>query len=176
MNKKTELVYAINALFAAGKEEKLDPSKIPQRLETLRMMDDLDYDALLQSLHFNQEIVYAYTAEGVNIDSSCNYNGLELFPRMATLIDTRCVRESLDVVLTSRTLELWMLDDFSFALVANTETDFAEGLFHTAYRVVRATDLDEIVQEMALNLDRIACTLVELAESYGNLGSPTYEL
>lgn len=82
----------------------------------------------------------------------------------------------MDVVLLNRVLELWLLDDFSFALVASTETNYEEGAYCTAYRVIRATDLDEIAQEMQLVFDEIAENLIELAESYSDFGMPTYEL
>ena len=176
MNKKTELVYAINALFAACDSRNVDPEKIPQRLDTMHALEEMDFDALLQALRFNAETVYAYTAKGCDFDSGCNYFGLELFPRRATRIYSYSDLEELDVVLLNRMLELWLLDDFSFALVASIETDYEEGEYCTAYRVVRATDLDEIAQEMELDLDRIARNLIEFANSYCEVGMPTYEL
>ena len=176
MNKKTELVYAINALFAACNPHDIDPDKIPQRLETMHALEDLDFDDLLQALRFNAETVYAYSAEGCDFDSGCNYYGQELFPRRATRIYSFCVMEEMDVVLLNRILELWLLDDFSFALVACMETDYEEGAYCSAYRVIRATDLDEIAQEMQLVFDEIAANLLKLADSYGEVGMPTYEL
>ena len=176
MNKKTELVYAISSLISACKDNDLDPAKIPQHLETLRALEGLDFDSLLQAIRFNAETVYAYTGEGCDFDSGCNYYGQELFPRRATRIYSFCVMEEMDVVLLNRILELWLLDDFSFALVACMETDYEEGAYCTAYRVIRATDLDEIAQEMHLVLDDIAANLIELADSYGEVGMPTYEL
>ena len=56
------------------------------------------------------------------------------------------------------------------------ETDYEEGAYCSAYRVIRATDLDEIAQEMQLVFDEIAANLLELADSYGEVGMPTYEL
>ena len=176
MNKKTELVYAINALFAACNPHDIDPEEIPQRLETMHNLEELDFDNLLQALRFNAETVYAYSAEGSDFDSGCNYFGKELFPCRATRIYSFCVMEEMDIVLLNRVLELWLLDDFSFALVASTETDYEEGAYCTAYRVIRATDLDEIAQEMELVFDDIAENLIELADSYGEVGMPTYEL
>lgn len=176
MNKKTELVYAINALSSSCDNRKIDPAMIPQRLETLRALEELDFDALLQALRFNAETVYAYTAESYDFDTGCNYYGQELFQRRATRIYSFCVMEEMDIVLLNRVLELWLLDDFSFALVASTETDYEEGAYCTAYRVIRATDLDEIAQEMELVFDDIADNLIELADSYGEVGMPTYEL
>ena len=176
MNKKTELVYAINALFAACDPHNITPEKIPERLDTMHALDEMDFDALLQAIRFNAETVYAYSAEGCDFDSGCNYYGQELFPRRATRIYSFCVMEEMDVVLLNRVLELWLLDDFSFALVACMETDYEEGEYCTAYRVIRATDLEEIAQEMELVFDDIAENLIELADSYGEVGMPTYEL
>lgn len=176
MNKKTELVYAINALFAVCDPHDITPEKIPERLDTMHALDEMDFDALLQAIRFNAETVYAYSAEGSDFDSGCNYFGQELFPRRATRIYSFCVMEEMDVVLLNRVLELWLLDDFSFALVACMETDYEEGEYCTAYRVIRATDLEEIAQEMELVFDDIAENLIELADSYGEVGMPTYEL
>lgn len=176
MNKKTELVYAINALFAACNPHDISPEKIPERLDIMHALDEMDFDALLQAIRFNAETVYAYSTEGTDFDSGCNYFGQELFPCRATRIYSFCVMEEMDVVLLNRVLELWMLDDFSFALVACMETDYEEGAYNTAYRVIRATDLDEIAQEMELVFDDIAENLIELADSYGEVGMPTYEL
>lgn len=176
MNKKTELVYAINALFAACNPHDISPEKIPERLDVMHALDEMDFDALLQAIRFNAETVYAYSAEGSDFDSGCNYFGQELFPCRATRIYSFCVMEEMDIVLLNRVLELWLLDDFSFALVACMETDYEEGAYNTAYRVIRATDLDEIAQEMQLVFDEIAANLLELADSYGEVGMPTYEL
>ena len=176
MNKKTELVHAINALFAACDNRNIDPAKIPQRVETLRKMEGMDFDALLQALRFNAETVYAYAAEGCSINSGCNYYGLELFPCRATRLYSYSDLEELDAVLLNRILDLWLLEDFSFALVASIETDYEEGEYCTAYRVIRATALDEIVQEMEFDLDRIAANLIEFAETYSETNMPTYEL
>lgn len=175
MNKKTELVYAINALFAATDNHDLPVDDIPKRIGTMEAMQQLDYEALLQALHFHSETVYVYIAEG-DFDNGCNYYGLELFPRRATMIYSLCALEEIGVVQLDRFLELWLLDDFSFALVASTETEYEGGEYRTAYRVIRSTELDEIAQEMELDLDRIAAKLIEFAESYGEVGMPTYEL
>ena len=175
MNKKTELVYAINALFAATDKKDLPVEDIPKRIGTMETMQRLDYEALLQSFRFYAETVYVYTAEG-NCENGCNYCGQELFPHRATMIYSHCVLEEIGVVQLNRFLELWLLDDFSFALVASTETEYEGGEDRTAYRVIRSTDLDEIVQELDLDLDRIAAMLIKFAELYGETGMPTFEL
>lgn len=175
MNKKTELVYAINALFAATDGHDLPVEDIPKRIGTMEAMQQLDFEGLLQALRFHSETVYVYTAEG-DFDNGCNYYGLELFPRRATMIYSLCALEEIGVVQMDRFLELWLLEDFSFALVASTETEYEGGEYRTAYRVIRSTDLDEIAQEMEFDLDRIAAKLIEFAESYGEVGMPTYEL
>ena len=149
MNKKTELVYAIKALFDACNPHDIDPEEIPQRLETMNNLKELDFDDLLQALRFNAETVYAYSAEGCDCGTGCTYYGQELFPRRATRIYSFCVMEEMDIVLLNRVLELWLLDDFSFALVACMETDYEEGAYNTAYRVLRATDLEEIARDGA---------------------------
>ena len=176
MRKKAELVYAMNSLFAVCHPRDVAPDQIPQHLDIMHELENMDFDDLHQALRFNAETVYAYSAEGCDFDSGCNYYGQELFPCRATRIYSLCVMEEKDVVLLNRVLELWLLDNFSFALVASIETDYKDGEYTTAYRVLRATDLDEIAQEMPLDYDDIAANLIELAESYNEIGVPTYEL
>ena len=177
MNKKTELMKTIDSLLSVCKDKDFDPSKIPERLDTLSALEELDFGDLLQALRFHAETVYAYTAGRDDGDGGCRYFGLELFPRWATRIYTENVQEERDTLIQmNRVLELRLLDDFSFALVANTKVDFADGEYNTAYRVIRATDLREIAREMDLDLDQIAATLTELADSYLEVGIPTYEL
>ena len=175
MNKKMELVNAINSLVAACDPKNVDDSMFVKRIETMQALEALDYNSLLQALHYRAETVYAYTGEG-DCGTGCNYLGLELFPCKASSIYCHCEKEEFGIVLMDRYLELWMLEDFSFALVASTETDYEDGEFSTAYRVIRSTDLGEIAQEMKLDLERIAAQLIRLADSYGMSGMPTYEL
>ena len=177
MNKKTELMSAIDSLLSVCKEIEYDSAKIPERLDTLDALDKLDFDDLLQSLRHHAQTVYAYTAEGVDNDIGCRYFGLELFPCRATLLYSENVLEEQAVLIQmNRVLELWLLDDFRFALVANTAVDFTGGVYRTAYRVVRSSNLKEIAQEMNLDLDQIGAKLMELADSYCEKGIPTYEL
>lgn len=175
MNKKTELVNAINSLIEACDPKTVDESMFVKRIETMQALEALDYDSLLQALHFHAETVYAYIAEG-ECGTGCNYRGLELFPCRATSIYCHCEKEEVGIVLMDRFLELWLLEDFSFALVASMETEYEDGEYHTAYRVIRSTDLGEIAQEMKLDLERIAAQLIRLADSYGKSRMPTYEL
>ena len=176
MNKRIELVAAINALILVGENQEFDPGQILQRLETIELLGKLDYDDLLQALRFNAETVYAFTAEGALRDSGCRYNGLELFPCRATCLYSYCDMEEEDVVEMNRVLELWLLEDFSFALVASTEVYYQDGEYRTAYRVIRATDLEEIAQEMDLDVDEIVANLAKYAASHKEDGMPTYEL
>lgn len=175
MNKKTELMKAVNSLIEVCKDKEFEPALIPRRLESLQAMSDMNYGDLLQALRHNSQIVYAYTAESA-IGSACYYNGLELFPCKATRIYSYCVLEDEDVVLMNRILELWLLEDFSFAMVANTEVDYEDGEYCTAYRVIRTTDLEEIAEEMNLNMDRVIDNLTEFAKSHEEAGMPIYEL
>ena len=101
MNKKTELVYAIKALFDACNPHDIDPEEIPQRLETMNNLKELDFEDLLQALRFNAETVYAYSAEGCDCGTGCTYYGQELFPRRATRIYSFCVMEEIWTALFS---------------------------------------------------------------------------
>lgn len=166
MNKKTELEYAICSLFSYGKAK---------RPETQELMKNLDYEALLQALKYNAETVYEYTAEG-GIRSACNYCGPEVFHRPASLLCSVPVSEAEDVVHLSRSLELWLLEDFTFGLVSCTEIECAGGSFSSAYRVLRSDDLDDICSELTPDVDALALDLVKLTGDYYGPGQVLFEL
>lgn len=166
MNKKTELEYAICSLFSYGKA---------RRPETQELMKNLDYEALLQALRYNAETVYEFAAGG-GVRSACNYCGPEMFDRPAALLCSVPLSEAEDVVHLSRSLELWLLEDFSFALLSCTEIKCAGGRFSSAYRVFRSDDLNEIARELPLDVDRLAHGLAKLAGGYYGPGQVIFEI
>ena len=166
MNKKTELEYAINALFSCS---------TCVAAKTMVSGKFLDFEALRQWLKGAAETVYAYTTEGSPF-SGCNYYGVELFGCKATRLYSHCVREREDVVKLRRSVELWILEDYSFALVVNTEIDYDDGSFKTSYRAIRTAEPDEIVQEIGDKaLFAISMGLALSTTLYSLLNQQTYE-
>ncbi len=176
MNKKTELVYALNALFSACNTHELDAAKIPQRLETLSAIDQLDYDMLIQAIRAFAETVYDFIVIDETCDS-CAIFGRELFGCRATVLRSKCVWNGTREVLMDRYLELYLLEDCSFALVSCTGAQcYSEGGFSADYRVIQSTDLDEIVQEIDHDLEGILKEIKRLMTSYNQIGCPFYEI
>ena len=63
-----------------------------------------------------------------------------------------------------------------FVLVSNLLTDINDGEFISAYREVKATDLDEFQEIIDLDYNMLARLLAEMADEYINSPMPTYEL
>lgn len=176
MTKKTEFVYALKALFSACNTHELDADMIPQRLETLNAIDQLDYEVLIQAIRAFAEPVYDFIIIDEPCDS-CAIFGRELFGCRATVLRSKCVWNGTGEVLMDRYLELYLLEDCSFALVSCIGAQcYSEGGFSTDYRVIQSTDLDEIVQEIDHDLEGILKEIKRLMTSYAQIGCPFYEI
>ena len=168
MRKPIELKSAIDNLFCCVE-------LLPFVEEILE--EHLDYDDLAQAIQHFAEPVYAFATWSAE-SSSCEYRGEPLFPFHATLIYTvPCMSSALDSgVITERHLEIWLTDDMKFAVVSNFRTEFCDGEFVSAYRVIKTTDPDEFAQVIDLDYNELALMLVALSKLYNNSDMPTYEL
>ena len=81
-------------------------------------------------------------------------------------------------VILSRERELWLQDDYSFALVSKAEISFENeaGEFSAAYRALKSIDLDEIADETGFLFDGIYENLMLLQRDYHEVPFPNYEL
>ena len=112
MNKVIELENALTGLFRKGTEVGYSETEINEFLAKI------DYDTVLQAVWNNAETVYAYRADGEH-EFSMDYRGTELFKQRATLLYEDVGEGSAGAVIAARSLELWLLEYMTFAIVAN---------------------------------------------------------
>lgn len=165
--KKIEVRNAVDNLFC-GVE--LDPHEE-------KLVKNLNCDHLAQVFQHRKEIVYAYSI-WTKEASCCEYRGEQLFPFPATLICPilHMISVSESGIISERFIEIWLTDDMRFVLVSNLRTDINDGEFISAYREVKATDLDEFQEIIDLDYNMLARLLAEMADEYTNSPMPTYEL
>ena len=167
MLKTIELENAVTHLFRG------------EELSTLGMeiMSELDLERLIQSIRHHAEPVYAYRADTCE-DSGCNYRGELLFPCPATLLYSMpyVKADSDSGVSFTRRSELWLLEDMSFAVVANARVQLCDGDFVSEYRCLKTKDLDIFPQVIDLDLNLLAMELAAMCEEYLDSPMPTYEI
>ena len=112
MSKVADLKNALTELFRKGTEVGYTETEIDEFLE------GIDYHTLLQAVWDSAETVYAFRADGRH-ELSLNYRGAELFQQRATLLYEDMGEGFAGVVTTARSMELWLLEDMGFAIVAN---------------------------------------------------------
>ena len=150
MNKVIELENALTELFRKGTEVGYSETEIDEFLE------DIDYDILLQAVWNNAETVYSYRADGEH-EFSMDYRGTELFKQRATL-----------------SMELWLLEDMGFAIVANFYVEVGNGEYITEYRVYKGSDWTD--SDLDLDLEDLVAELAAMCEPYYDHTQPIYEL
>ena len=158
MSRVTELEKALTTLFRKGTEVGYTETEIDEFLE------NIDYHALLQAVWNKAETVYAYRADGKNA-LSLDYRSAELFKQRATL---------LGAVFAARSMELWLLEDMGFAVVAKFSVNAGEGEYVTEYRVYKGSDWAD--SEISLDLEDLVAELAALCDPYYEHEQPIYEL
>ena len=168
MLRTIELENSIHRLFCCGAE--VDPV-IQEALNCL------EYEILSQAICHHAELVYAYRADTL-VDSGCNYRGELLFPTRATLLfSTPCVRATSEGGISfERVMELWLLEDMSFAVVSHVRIRLNEGEFESNYRSLKTKDLDLFPQVINFDLNLLAIRLAAMCDEYLESSMPTYEL
>ncbi len=168
MNRESTLRFSLLNLFKRG------PWTNP---ELSARLSRLEYPALIQGLHFLSEPVYEFATQD-GFQDGCDYSGLLLLPKPAyPLISFQFMEDGKSVIL-SRERELWLQDDYSFALVSKAEISFEndDGEFSAAYRALKSIDLDEIADETGFLFDGIYENLMLLQRDYHEVPFPNYEL
>ena len=122
MSRVTELEKALTTLFRKGTEVGYTETEIDEFLE------NIDYHALLQAVWNKAETVYAYRADGKNA-LSLDYRSAELFKQRATLLYEDVGDSYIGAVFAARSMELWLLEDMGFAVVAKFSVNAGEGEF-----------------------------------------------
>ena len=128
MSRVTELEKVLTTLFRKGTEVGYTETEIDEFLE------NIDYHALLQAVWNKAETVYAYRADGKNA-LSLDYRSAELFKQRATLLYEDVGDSYIGAVFAARSMELWLLEDMGFAVVAKFSVNAGEG----ESRILQAT-------------------------------------
>ncbi len=167
LSKVTELENTLTELFRKGTEVGYSETEIDEFLE------NIDYDTLLQAVWNNAETVYSYRADGEH-EFSMDYRGTELFKQRATLLYEDMGEGFAGVVVAARSMELWLLEDMGFAIVANFSVDAGGGEYITEYRVYKGSDWPD--SDLALDLENLVAELAAMCEPYYDHNQPIYEL
>ena len=107
-------------------------------------------------------------------EKSFNYRGPELFGQKATLLYVEDDQSTMEIAVTTRTLELWLLEDMGFAVVAKFSVNAGEGEYVTEYRVYKGSDWAD--SEISLDLEDLVAELAALCDPYYEHEQPIYEL
>ena len=98
------LEYAIRELYRSGIGDNSGLSAD----EVEELLDGIDFHALLQAVRHHAETAFAFATQG-NHPKSFNYRGAELFGQRATLLYDDFDQSTAEAVLTTRSVELWLL-------------------------------------------------------------------
>ncbi len=162
------LEYAVERLFQDGIGENGYTDE-----EVGKLLERMDYAALLQAVRHHAQTVYAYATQG-KAPKSFNYRGAELFGQRATLLYEDFDQSTAAGVLTSRTYELWLLEDMTFAVAACVSLDCGNGEYVTEYREIKEGDPWDT--GICLDLEDLAEKLMGLCALSFEGDIPVYEL
>ena len=124
--------------------------------------DDLFQQAVEEGCYTEDE-----AAELVeSLERSFNYRGEDLFRQKATLLYEETDQVTMEIVVATRTLELWLLEDMSLAVVSCVSVNYDHDGYITQYRTIKDTP----VMDSELCLD-----LGELVKDLNGLCGPVYE-
>lgn len=107
------------------------------------ILDELDMDEVARAIRHHAQHVFQYETNS-NFPANIHYCGPELFDQRATLICQELVGGVATDVVSSITLELWLMEDMTFALVScHTTSVESDGFkYVTEYRTVKHTMMD----------------------------------
>lgn len=162
-----ELENAVSHLFRG--EELLSSAE--------EALEEMDYESLAQAIQFFSRPVYAYTAYPDG-DPSGGYRGPLLFPFPATLLYSMpYAKLTCDSgIIIKRSMELWILDDTTFAAVSCVRVELANGELVSEYRVLKTKDRDIFPQVIELDYNLLVIVLYSLCLEHTHYGTPIYEL
>ena len=105
---------------------------------------------------------------------SLDYRSSELFKQRATLLYEDVGDSYIGAVFAARSMELWLLEDMGFAVVAKFSVNAGEGEYVTEYRVYKGSDWAD--SEISLDLEDLVAELAALCDPYYEHEQPIYEL
>ena len=85
--------------------------------DAMDYLGNIDFHALTQAVQDKARTAYTYITQGMQ-EKSFNYRGPELFGQKATLLYVEDDQSTMEIAVTTRTLELWLLEDMSLVCVA----------------------------------------------------------
>ena len=135
MNKEEQLKRLICKLYRQDEPEDYTDECMED------MLDNIDFEVLLQAVAHSAKTVYAYEACGVQ-DCSFNYRSAPLFPQKAVRLYEDIVKFVTEAVICARTMEVWLLEDLTLAIVSNYSV-LSGGEFTTEYRTVKAWEFQK---------------------------------
>lgn len=138
-------------------------------------LEGLDFEAIAQSVRDNARTVYAYEAGG-NYERAFAYHGTELFNQRATKLFETVNRYQADLIITTHSYELWLLEDMTVMAVSNmtVKADCEDASYLTEYRTVKGelnADAD-----FGFSPEDFATELLKLCEPQLEGEAPFYEL
>ena len=86
--------------------------------DAMDYLGNIDFHALTQAVQDKARTAYTYITQGMQ-EKSFNYRGPELFGQKATLLYVEDDQSTMEIAVTTRTLELWLLEDMSLVCVWN---------------------------------------------------------
>ena len=151
-------------------QQAIDNGYTKEEIEEL--LEDIDFHTLAQAVLHNFETVYEYTVD-CTLPSSMNYRGPELFPRAVLLYEDAgdCMAS---FICCARSLELWLLDDASLAVISVFHTNAGHGDFITEYRVYKGDNWQAC--GMCIDMEDLADKLIQLCLPHYEHQMPDYEV
>ena len=137
-------------------------------------MGGMDYQALANSLWNKLETVYVYKTDG-KYPKSFDYRSQELFSLRACLVCTEFDSSTSDVTMVSYCQELWLLEDYSFAVVncVSINIPHPQYQYDTAFRTVKSMGKD---CELHFATEEMSIELSNLCGDFFEQEIPFYEL
>lgn len=104
--------------------------------DAMDYLGNIDFHALTQAVQDKARTAYTYITQGMQ-EKSFNYRGPELFGQKATLLYVEDDQSTMEIAVTTRTLELWLLEDMSLVCVACVRVEYEGGEYVTEYRTIK---------------------------------------
>ena len=124
--------------------------------EAAELVESLDIYSLLQVVRHNATTCIP-TSPRAGRNGPFNYRGEDLFRQKATLLYEETDQVTMEIVVATRTLELWLLEDMSLAVVSCVSVNYDHDGYITQYRTIKDTpvmdselclDLGELVEDL----------------------------
>ena len=122
--------------------------------DAMDYLGNIDFHALTQAVQDKARTAYTYITQGMQEKS---FND----------------QSTMEIAVTTRTLELWLLEDMSLVCVACVRVEYEGGEYVTEYRTIKG---DAAQSEMCLDLEDLSDTLDELCGPCFECEQPVYEL